>query len=285
MAKHRKRSTKSAMNFEDNDIHVEDKLLGDEDYLGDVGTSDLDNQPIQVSEFGGISARLEQLQAARNSGNATDEELEALQNEVVMLQEQVSRAVVLGRCEMTSVGLNMPPDLSQDEWTHIGTELMRLEGSLNWMIGDWLAFGENAGYGEAKQIALELGKHSGTLWNWAWVARELPETSYRYEVLSHTHHVVVVSMTSPDKYHDWLAQAAEGDVINKETGERKMWSISRLKLEINKAKGVKTKKTTVFDTWNDNMARIELDIDKLKKHQRLQAIERLEGLLKKLKKN
>ena len=180
-----------------------------------------------------------------NETSVDEVRVQELETRLAQLQEletvvNSGGAVVLGRCTMTPVGLKMPSDLSFEEWSHIGETLFHLQGSLQWMVGDWLAFGEKSGYGEAKAIAEKLGKNAGTLHNWAWVSRQLPQFSYRYEVLTHTHHQVVVSLAQPEQYDYWLGLAAQGDVVDKSTGERKIWSVSRLREAIEGSSGEKS---------------------------------------------
>lgn len=163
--------------------------------------------------------------------------IEALEEEVselraIAAQVQEGHVVSMGRCQITPIGLQLPDDLSRDEWEQIGDQLALLDGALQWMIGDWLAFGEDKQYGKIIELAEQLGKEAGTLYNWAWTSRELPQPVQRYEELSHTHHQVVISMVKdPQERQDWLQKAAYGEVI-REDGTRKVWSVARLKREI-----------------------------------------------------
>jgi N6-adenosine-specific RNA methylase IME4 len=94
---------------------------------------------------------------------------------------------------------------------------MEVEGSVQWWIGDWWAYGEHR-YGERK-AATEPGGiledlNFGTAANYGSVARAF-ETSRRREVLSFTHHAEVTGLT-PALQDSWLARAErEGLSVNK----------------------------------------------------------------------
>lgn len=138
-------------------------------------------------------------------------------------------AIVLGRCKISKVGLEIPEDLSVNEWDNIGESLFRLEGSLQWMVGDWLAFGEKCHYGGYNNIAEQLHRDATTLYNWKWVASQFPIISRRRDDLEFGHHQVVASMKSETERMEWLDKAAYGDAGNR-------WSVKRLREEIHKSK-------------------------------------------------
>lgn len=90
----------------------------------------------------------------------------------------------------TETALALPDGLRQDEWEKIGSAIGRLERAKCWWIGDWINYGEDAGYVSREKYdrAVEItGLARGTLWNYAAVARAFP-TSLRNEELSFNRH-------------------------------------------------------------------------------------------------
>lgn len=91
--------------------------------------------------------------------------------------------------QLTSVGLVIPNDgVSQETASRLLDMLLRLEGSIQWLLGDILAYGERT-YGETYQeMAIAYGRESQTLRDWCWVARAFPNLSSRKDKLTFTHH-------------------------------------------------------------------------------------------------
>lgn len=110
--------------------------------------------------------------------------------------------------ELSRLGWRLPADLSFDEWTSCGQALSSIEGSVQWWLGDWWAFGEHA-YGERVRV-LESGgpledMNFQTLRNYGWVSRAF-ETSRRRDVLSFKHHAEVAALPL-DEQDRWLDRA------------------------------------------------------------------------------
>lgn len=171
------------------------------------------------------------IEDTRAVNNAKVQELETRIAEYQELETVISEggAIVLGRCKISKVGLEIPEDLSVNEWDNIGESLFRLEGSLQWMVGDWLGFGENRHYGYYDKIAEQLHRDASTLYNWKWVASQFPTISRRREDLEFGHHQAVASMKSESERMEWLAKAAYGDEGNR-------WGVKRFREEIRKSK-------------------------------------------------
>lgn len=204
----------------------------------------------------------QRIQALQEENAALVEEVEDLRD--LALKTENGSMIDLGRCQLTPVGLRLPDDLSHEEWVDVGQQLFQIEGSLQWMIGDWLAFAERKQYGEAKAIAHKLGKNPGTLHNWAWVSRELSDPATRYESLSHTHHLTVVSLVSnAAERAEWLARADTGDVINQASGESRAWSVSRLKAEIQQANGKSKSRSSRTVSKSAQLAKQMAEVAKL----------------------
>lgn len=115
--------------------------------------------------------------------------------------------------------LDLPESLSFDEWSGVGRQLLGMERSVMWWIGDWLRFGERK-YGEKyAQAADATGYSAGTLMNAKWVA-ESYETSLRNEKLPFGHHQVAASLPALERA-DVLQAAADNG-----------WSVRDLRNEI-----------------------------------------------------
>lgn len=120
-----------------------------------------------------------------------------------------------GRFWLSKTGLTIPEDITADEWGQMGLVLLHLQGSLQWLLGDWLAFGETRQWGETyRQVAEEFGKEVETLWTYTFVARSV-NYSIRIEELSFSHHRLVAGLKTPDGSPDvetqtyWLTQAKQ----------------------------------------------------------------------------
>jgi hypothetical protein len=109
--------------------------------------------------------------------------------------------------QLTSTGLIAPESASSDAWIDLGRLLARLEGSLQWLIGDWIVYGEAIRWGDIPALAKELGFSDQTLRDYAYVARNV-QLSIRIDKLSFGHHQVVAPL-SPQEQWDALQYAAE----------------------------------------------------------------------------
>lgn len=90
-------------------------------------------------------------------------------------------------------GLILPPDLSYDRYEAIGALLRNLDSMLNWLIGDWLIYGEHTYGVKFHQAAEVTGKHPQTLLNIQNVARKIPP-SRRVATVDFWHHYEVRSV-------------------------------------------------------------------------------------------
>jgi len=144
--------------------------------------------------------------------NALKDQLAALQEQLanrasgLMLQE--NGGIVVEGFQFSPTGLIAPEKFTSESWEHVGLLLFRLEGSLQWLIGDWLNYG-GAEWGDATKFAQTFGRDPGTLHNYAFVSREI-QFSFRNENLSYTHHVVAASAKlTPEQLRFSLEYAAE----------------------------------------------------------------------------
>lgn len=114
---------------------------------------------------------------------------------------------ITGEISATATSLDLPEDMSFDDWKSFGETLCRGMKGVNWWIGDWWNGGHR--YGERAKLAAEgiFGRDFGTLMNIASVARAF-ETSRRREVLSWSAHVEVAKLP-PAQADELLARAEE----------------------------------------------------------------------------
>jgi hypothetical protein len=98
--------------------------------------------------------------------------------------------------QLTPTGLRSPEMISPNAWVDVGRLLAKLEGSLQWLVGDWIVYGEAIKWGDTEALAGELGCAVQTVYDYASVSRKV-QFSIRIENLSFAHHRLVTSMT-PD---------------------------------------------------------------------------------------
>lgn len=111
--------------------------------------------------------------------------------------------------EVTETALQLPTDVSYDEYEAIGRLLGRVNRSCGWWVGDWIVFGEDVFPDGVHQAALLTGLSPGTCANRASVARRIPP-EHRYAGMSVSAHVAV-SPLAPDERQHLLEEAAVND--------------------------------------------------------------------------
>jgi hypothetical protein len=90
---------------------------------------------------------------------------------------------------------------------------------VQWLLGDWIAYG-NQKFGERYARASKItGYDTQTLMNMVYVASHFP-TSRRRENLSWSHHEALAAL-SPDEQDHWLDEAG-----------RHRWSVSDLRMMV-----------------------------------------------------
>jgi len=109
--------------------------------------------------------------------------------------------------QFTPKGLIAPRDMDHASWQQVGDLLFKLEGSLQWLIGDWLVYGEDLKYGDIPKFAAMMGKDEKTLRNYMSVSRAV-ELSRRRDNLSFGHHEAVTKLL-PGEQTEALIYAAE----------------------------------------------------------------------------
>jgi N6-adenosine-specific RNA methylase IME4 len=119
----------------------------------------------------------------------------------------------------SETALELPENLSFEDWERTGALLGRIGRACQWWIGDWLNFGERK-YGEKYSQAMEAtGYEYSTLNSFRYVAQQI-ELVRRRTSLSWSHHETVAALDPPEQ-DDWLEKAAaEG------------WSVSELRRQL-----------------------------------------------------
>jgi hypothetical protein len=122
----------------------------------------------------------------------------------------------------SAVGLNLPENLSFEEWREIGRKLGRAKSTLQWWIADWWVHGEHQ-YGERTHQVESLGLSFQTCANYGRVARAFRETSRRRELLSFAHHEAVAAL-KPEDANQLLNWCLEG-VAEGKRDRRRVWEL------------------------------------------------------------
>jgi hypothetical protein len=111
-----------------------------------------------------------------------------------------------------------------EAWRAQAPILGRAVRGIQWVVAEWILYGE-AHYGErAAQAISETGLAPHTILNILAVARAFPEPSRRRDALSFAHHEAVAAL-QPVEQDIWLDAAARGE-----------WSVTRLRQAV-RAKG------------------------------------------------
>lgn len=120
---------------------------------------------------------------------------------------------------VSETALELPADLSFEEWEQAGRNLGRIDSARQWWIGDWLNFGERK-WGEGYSQGMEAtGVPEGTLSVYASIARNVLT---RFKELSWKHHYEVAKL-EPEAQEVWLIWA-----------DQENWSVRDLRREIRK---------------------------------------------------
>jgi hypothetical protein len=132
----------------------------------------------------------------------TDSMLEGQEHAMVVHDDGTMQ---LGHFTLTSTGLMVERGATEEEWEKVGEVLHRLEGSLQWLIGDWLVFAEREWGKTYDAIAEATGYNKVALYDYKYVAENVP-FSVRTENLSFGHHKLVAAK-SAEEQREWLRYA------------------------------------------------------------------------------
>jgi len=112
-----------------------------------------------------------------------------------------------GAFKITPKGLEIGEGAQQKDWDEAGQFIFQVESGIQWLIGDWLVYGDQVGWGETSILAEQLGRKTKTLIEYAYVARNV-QLSIRMDNLSFGHHQLVAPLPH-DEQVSTLAYAAE----------------------------------------------------------------------------
>ena len=167
-----------------------------------------------------LEVQLAQHQTGRLAKRMAEIRTSASDEQIGDREFQGRQLVLPGR--VSTVGLDLPPDLTFEQWSGIGAALRGVNRSLQWWLGDWLRYGERR-YGEMYAQAVEdTGKNYQTLANAKWVAERFADFSLRRENLSWSHHKEVAGRADAAELLD-LAERADLSVrdLHAEVSRRK----------------------------------------------------------------
>ena len=61
----------------------------------------------------------------------------------------------------TTIGIELPEAMSKDDWRDFGRRIHQAEGSLNWIVGDWLVKAQEDWFGSEKGVYHEAQMITG----------------------------------------------------------------------------------------------------------------------------
>lgn len=109
---------------------------------------------------------------------------------------------------LTKTGLIITGTMTKEEWGELGKVLKGLNQSMQWIIGDWVNYGDSK-WGETyDQIANQMGLKKSTIYDYAYVAGSV-HFSVRTENLSFAHHKQVAALEGKKLQRQWLEYAVE----------------------------------------------------------------------------
>lgn len=115
------------------------------------------------------------------------------------------------------VGLTLPVDISPDRYEAVGRALGSMKESVQWAIGDWLAFGEKRWGEESFQLHEALGISPESRMQYIRVASRV-EPHRRQASLSWSHHRLVVAF-EPQLQEHFLQLAVNENLSKRELEE------------------------------------------------------------------
>src|SRR5438552_1857938 len=122
--------------------------------------------------------------------------------------------IIIASFELTPNGLRPIGDPSFEQWVECGEYLQFLNGSIHFLIGDWLNYGERK-WGERYKEALEkTGYDYQTLRNDKWISSRVPADRRRPD-LTFDHHQTVADL--PAEEQEDLLSTAEEKHLNRDT--------------------------------------------------------------------
>jgi hypothetical protein len=170
-----------------------------------------------------------------------------------MLEEN-RLALLDNKFDLTPISLRFSGDMPIEEWIEYGKTLDRVEGAIQWWIGDYLMLSDKI-YGETYAQAVDESQ-AHTWKNYKWVASKV-DMFTRVESLSWSHHQTIASLSFREQGR-WLFEA-----------EKNEWSVKELRAAIDEGDAVlpASNKATKFGpkeyVINSNLSKIKETRDTL----------------------
>ena len=102
------------------------------------------------------------------------------------------------RGQFLPLGVRFPTDMDFNEWVRAGETIAYFNRSIQFLVGDWVNFGD-AMFGEKYAQALDSTKYSyQTLRNAVYVCNRIP-LEFRRDTLTFEHHRLVAPLTEADR--------------------------------------------------------------------------------------
>lgn len=171
----------------------------------------------------------------------------------------------IGHFTLKPTGLVADAQATPEEWEQVGSVLQRLEGSIQWLIGDWFLYAERQWGSTYEAVAHATGYSYDTLKDYAYVARNV-ELSVRTDKLSFGHHKLVASL-EPNAQAEALQWAVDQNA-----------SISQFRKALNP--DAPTPPSTPMQKVGDNIEKLRKEFKKVDRSQRREMIDMLENLLR-----
>jgi hypothetical protein len=148
------------------------------------------------------------------------------------------------QARLTQTSLELPENLTSEQWEKTGLALGNVQQSTIWWIGDWWAYGHQ--YGKRKEI-VERDDWTGPVFDTcvkaAWVCRAFESLPRRRLSLTFTHHQEVASL-SPEEADGLLDECEAEKLTVKQLRER-----------------VKKTKTFLAQDWNKSQLARKAEVE------------------------
>lgn len=134
--------------------------------------------------------------------------------------DTTSQPIQFAKCKVSQIGAEFDQSITFEEWADIGRRAVKAAESVQWVIGDWMNFGEDKFIapveqqtGNRYQLALNtLPYQYGTLANLKAISKAIP-VSRRREKLSFGHHAEVAWLKD-SKAQDKYLKIAEAEGLS-----------------------------------------------------------------------
>lgn len=114
---------------------------------------------------------------------------------------------------INETGLVLPPDMPYDAYEAVGRMLYLTRENIQWLIGDWLNYGEDTYESDIyTQAAHMTGASTRSLYNWKYVAHSVPPQR-RLSTVDYSHHAEVASLSASDQKR--ILKVTERDGLSK----------------------------------------------------------------------